>query len=139
MTTSTLISSPESGCFEGCRYDVARLYEFAESIPTEIVSLETLRAVVTPENESWLGTDGKIIGPWNIYKDWKAAQANPIWSKHIESIRKVSLDIPILVTYTGHVLDGQHRVVRSFIEERREIKIKRLPQLLPEWTKFSPK
>lgn len=130
---STFVNPPESGYFEGRRYDVARLYEFAETIPTEEIPLDAFREVISPQNESWLGTDGKIIGPFNIYKDWTAAQANPIWHRHVESIRNVSLDVPILATYTGYVLDGQHRVVRSFIEKRSVIKIKRLPRVLPEW------
>lgn len=122
----------ESGCFEGKRYDVGRLYEFAESIPTEVVPIEEFNTVISPENESWTGTDGKIIGPYNIARDWESAQQNSIWSHHIESIKRVNLDVPILVSYSGHVIDGQHRVVRTFIEGKKDIKIKRLPRELPE-------
>lgn len=122
----------ESCYFEGKRFDVKKVYAFAENIPEETVPLEQFRAVVSEENESWTGTDGKIIGPYNIVKDWEAAQRNPLWVNHVESIKRVDLNTPILVTFSGHVLDGQHRVVRSFIDGLQEIKIKRLPKELPD-------
>lgn len=127
----------ESGYFEGKRYDISKLYQFAENIPIEIVSLEEFNTIISPENESWTGTDGKIIGPYNIAKDWESAQKNPLWSNHVESIRRADLDIPILVSYNGHVIDGQHRIIKAFIEGRTEIKIKKLPQELPDYLQLS--
>jgi hypothetical protein len=41
------------------------LYTFAEDIPAENILLEEFRAVISPDNESWTGDDGKIIGPYN--------------------------------------------------------------------------
>ncbi len=121
----------ESGYFEGKRYDISKLYKYTENIPTEIVPLNEFESVISIENESWVGTDDNFIGPYNIVKDWDAAQKNPTWELHVESIKRVDLDVPILVSYTGHVIDGQHRIARSFIEGRDEIKVKRLPKELP--------
>jgi|SRR3989344_2945945 len=79
----------ESGYFEGRRYDITKLYQFAEDIPVENTPIDEFDYVISPENESWAGHDDKIIGPYNIFKDWEAAQQNPAWSRHVESIKRV--------------------------------------------------
>lgn len=121
----------ESGYLNGKKYDIAKVYAFAESIPTEAVPLEQFRNVINEKNDSEFGIDGKFLRPHEIVRDWEKIRSDPEWRKHADSITNVDVEMPILVSHAGHVLDGQHRIIKSFLEGRTEIKIKRLPEVLP--------
>lgn len=121
----------ESGYLNGRRHDIEKVYRFAETIPVEIAPLAEFQHVISEDNDTTYEIDGQSVRPYEIVRDWDAMQMNPVWQKHVHSITRVDLDKPILVSHSGHVLDGQHRIIRSFVEGKTDIKVKRLPQDLP--------
>ncbi|MDP3645761.1 MAG: hypothetical protein Q8R25_01605 [bacterium] len=127
----------ESGSLDGKKYDIEKVYAFAESIPIESAQLEEFRSVISKENDSWFGIDEKHIQPHEIVENWNAIQKDPAWAKHVASINNANLDRPILVSHMGHVLDGQHRVIKSFLQGSETIKVKRLPVELPKELEMS--
>ena len=134
-TEKPAVESPEEtedAFWNGRRYNVEKLYQFAESIPTETVPLEHFEDVSSEENDTWwIGNDGSKIKATTVVKEWEKYKDDPNWSRHTDSLKFASLDNPILVSHDGHVLDGQHRIMRAFIEGKMEIKIKRLPENIP--------
>lgn len=123
----------EEAFLEGRRYDVAKLYSFADSIPTEVVSLDDFAEVVSEDNDTqWRGADGSVMKAVDVVKEWGRYKDNPNWVRHTDSLKYASLDNPILVSHDGHVVDGQHRIMRAFIEGRKDIRTKRLPHDLPD-------
>jgi hypothetical protein len=123
----------ESGLFDGVRYNVGKLYQWAvENFPVEEVPLDQFRDVFAEDNQPWIGAEGEWIGPHEIVKDWEAAQKNPSWAGHIASMARVDMEKPILVSRTGHVIDGLHRLARAFVENRPKIKVIRLHNDLPK-------
>ena len=110
-------------------YDILILKSFSEEIPIENVLTETLRDAVAEGNTYWLDTEGKMFGPAEILRDWDAAQHNPLWTEHIESIKHADLDNPLWIAPNGFVFDGMHRLTKAFIEGVKEIKVRRFTTL----------
>jgi len=123
----------ESGYLDGKRYDVDQLYKFAEGIPIEELPIEQFSSVISLENESEYLSDGKRIRPHEIVERWEELQSDPVWSGLVNHIANViDLERPVLLSHAGHVIDGQRRIIRSFIEGRTSVKAKRLPENLPK-------
>ena len=97
-----LIAHKESGWFDGKRYNVGHLFVWAkERFPAEDVDTVSL--------------------------------SNQISNLEInsESLDKIDPSKPILLSHTGHVIDGRHRLYRDATENRSTIKAIRLPKDLP--------
>ena len=123
----------EDAYWNGKRYNVQKLKEFAEQLPTETVPLSLFEDVVSEDNDTWwYGKDGTKIHAPIIVREWEKYKDDPNWTRDTDALKHTNLDNPILVSFDGHVMDGQHRVMKAFIEGKTEIKIKRLPEEIPE-------
>ncbi|MDP2669347.1 MAG: hypothetical protein Q8P07_06010 [bacterium] len=112
--------------------DVEVLVKFAENIPVETAQIKLFENAIGENQYYWDAEDGTHIGPFEILKDWEAAQKNSLWVKHIESIKNANLDNPIWVSSDGIVFDGMHRLTRAFIDGAKEIKVRRFKELPKE-------
>ncbi|MBI2023158.1 methyltransferase domain-containing protein [Candidatus Giovannonibacteria bacterium] len=112
--------------------DVEALNKFAENLPIETVSVDSLKDYVSEGNTYWAAEDSSKLGPYQILQDWEAAQKNPLWAKHIESIKNANLDNPIWISPDGIVFDGMHRLTRAFIDGAKEIKVRRFKEIPKE-------
>jgi hypothetical protein len=77
----------------------------------------------------WEDRNGMKLGPAQILKDWEAAQQNPAWTDHVESIKRANLNNPIWAMKDGLVFDGMHRLTRAFIDKVAKVKIKIFEEL----------
>ena len=101
-TPEELIAHKESGWFEGKRYNVGQLYIWAsERFPVEEVAVPDLQDQIS-----------------NLDFDAK-------------SFSGMDADKPILLTHTGHIIDGNHRAYKATSEQRQTIRAIRLPEELP--------
>jgi|SRR5579872_77505 len=116
----------------GVLYDIIKLRSYAETLPTETVSLELLRGHVEPGHKYWIDEKGGFLGPAEILKNWNDAQANPLWKTHVAAIRNSNLDQPIWMTRSGIVFDGMHRLTKAFVEGVKDIKVK-VFDVIPEF------
>ncbi len=109
--------------------DIIALREYAEQIEIELVSLDSLVDVVGEGHKYWLDTEGKMFGPAVILTDWEAAQVNPLWVEHIESIRHTNLENPIWIAPDGSVFDGMHRLTQAFLIGAKQIKVRKFKEI----------
>ncbi len=105
-------------------YDVDKLKNEAENIPIQEISLNTLLGAVSEGNYYWIDQNNEKLGPFQILKDWDAAQRKEEWSDHIANIRQANLDNPIWITKQGLVFDGMHRLTKAVLEGKENIKVK---------------
>jgi len=110
-------------------YDIYALRNYAESLPVEIIPIESLSEAVGPEYTYWLDQNGVMFGPSEILKDWEVAQSNPLWQEHISKLKRVNIDTPIWLAPDGTVFDGVHRLTRAFIEGVKEIKVRKFKEI----------
>ena len=97
-----LVDHKESGWFEGKRYNVGYLYVWAsERLPVGVVDVSSLQ------------------------NQLEGLEYSPL------SLSKVDTSKPILLSHTGHIIDGKHRLYKAAVENRQTIKVIRLPKELP--------
>jgi hypothetical protein len=84
-------------------WDVDRLVELSANLPRKRVPLKSIREV----DEAWVGLDG--------LPTWRALM------EHLSLIEEADLSFPIILSATGAVMDGMHRVVKAMREGRTEI------------------
>ncbi len=92
------------------------LWELAEGLPVQKVRLSELTGF---DEVCWFG------GPRNILPTVRAI------AEHARDIIAADLSYPIILSPTGDVLDGWHRVCKAFIEGLEELDAVRLPKLPP--------
>lgn len=112
-------------------YNIELLKPFAQEIPVKEMDVEVFRELVSDRHTYWIDRNDQKLGPYQILKDWEAAQKNPIWADHIQTIKRANLDNPIWSTKDGIVFDGMHRLTRAFIDNVPTIKVK-VFETLPE-------
>lgn len=93
-----------------------QLWELAEGLPTKKVRLSELDGF---DEVRWFG------GPRNIQPTCRAI------AEHARDINAVDLSHPIILSPTGEVLDGWHRICRAFVEGVEELDAVQLPTLPP--------
>ena len=84
-------------------WDVHRLIELSRNFPQETVALDTLQTL----DERWAGADEP-----------------PTWRtmvEHMRLIQEADLSFPIILSASGEVMDGRHRVARAALEHRTHI------------------
>jgi hypothetical protein len=113
-------------------YDVYKLREYADNFPTVDVSLDTLKHLMSEENDCWTDKEGNRVSPVQIIADWWEAQNNPLWKQHVDKISGADLDYPIWLNEEGHLIDGMHRVTKAFLKKEQTIKAKILGDLPKE-------
>jgi hypothetical protein len=93
-----------------------QLWELAEGLPVEKVRLNELK---TFDEVCWFG------GPMNLRPTCRAI------AEHARDIYAADLSYPIILSPTGDVLDGCHRMCKAFLEGREEIDTVKLHTLPP--------
>ena len=91
-------------------WDVDRLVELADSLPVRRVSLTELREVNEPLS---------------------AADETPSWDtllEHKRLIEEADLSYPIILSASGEVMDGRHRIAKAALHGATEILAVRFPE-----------
>jgi hypothetical protein len=84
-------------------WDVHRLVELSRNFPRETVSLDTLRTL----DEPWAGEDE--LPTWRTMVE------------HMRLIQEADLSFPIILSASGEVMDGRHRIAKAALENRMHI------------------
>lgn len=84
-------------------WDVDRLVELTCNLPRTRVPLNTIGEL----DEAWNGDDERPT--------WRALV------EHIRLIHEADLSFPIILSASGAVMDGRHRIARALLEEHDEI------------------
>ena len=113
-------------------YNVELLEALAEKVEAEPVPLEELREAVAEGHYYWIDRDGEKLGPHQLLQDWEAAQKNPAWADHVETVRRADLTNPIWVTENEFVFNGMHRLTRAFLDGAETIMARRFRELPKE-------
>lgn len=120
-------------------YDVQKLIDAAETIPSEIVPIAIFDSL--KEQQYWHGADGVWLGPSNLISlaekhngDWNAMALDALnWIDNLKKIRDADYEnYPILVVGQDDVIDGMHRLTKAWIDGTKEITIKRFQSLPPD-------
>ncbi len=135
-------SSQETTRVNGVEYDVIALRKYMEQVKPEEVLVEDLSHVLAEGHDYWVIEDGSTLGPHKILQDWEAAQKNPLWKKHVESIKNAQPDTyPIWVFkeegQPDFVFDGVHRLINAVLFGRDTIRTRSVATL-PDWAKLPP-
>lgn len=93
-----------------------QLWELAEGLPTRKVRLSELAGF---DDVCWFG------GPRNIRPTVRAI------AEHARDIHAADLSYPIILSPSGEVLDGWHRVCKAYLEGIEELDAVQLPTLPP--------
>lgn len=84
-------------------WDVDRLVQLSSDLPRKLVPLNTIREL----EQAWLG-EGE----------------QPTWQailEHMKLIEEADLSFPIILSSSGAVMDGMHRVAKAAMQGRKEI------------------
>lgn len=84
-------------------WDVDRLVQLTSHLPRKRIPLVAIREL----DEPWFGDDER--------RTWRAMIA------HIRLIEEADLKYPIIVSASGDVMDGMHRVAKAVLQGRQEI------------------
>ncbi len=86
-------------------WDVARLRNLADSLPKQLVPLDSLKDL---DQNLWFNTYGEV----------PTCRAVAL---HAKRIYEASLEFPIILSPEGEVMDGMHRVARAWLLGKKEI------------------
>jgi hypothetical protein len=95
---------------------MVQLWELAEDLPTKKVRLSELDGF---DQVRWFG------GPLHTQPTCRAI------AEHARDIFAADLSYPIILSPTGEVLDGWHRICKAFVEGVEELEAVQLPKLPP--------
>jgi hypothetical protein len=84
-------------------WDVDRLIQLTSQLPRKIVPLDQIREL----DEEWFGGDERPT--------WRALL------EHVRLLEEADLTYPIILSASGAVMDGMHRVAKAMLEGRRGI------------------
>lgn len=84
-------------------WDVDRLVQLTSRLPRKSVPLDQIREL----DEEWFGEDERPT--------WRALL------EHVRLIEEVDLSYPIILSASGAVMDGMHRVAKAMLEGRNEV------------------
>ena len=84
-------------------WDVDRLVQLSSGLPRKRVSLNEIREL----DEGCFGEDERPT--------WRAMV------EHVKLIEKADLSFPIILSSSGAVMDGKHRVAKAALQGRKEI------------------
>jgi hypothetical protein len=93
-----------------------QFWELAEGLPVKRVRLNDLDGF---DEVRWFG------GPFNIEPTCRAI------AEHARDIYEADLSFPIILSPTGEVLDGWHRICKAFIEGIEELDAVQLSKMPP--------
>ncbi|MBX3277604.1 MAG: hypothetical protein KF868_06325 [Acidobacteria bacterium] len=84
-------------------WDVDRLIRLSDHLPRKRVPLDEIREL----DEDWFGEDERPT--------WRAML------EHVRLMEEADLSFPIILSASGDVMDGMHRVAKAALEGRSEI------------------
>ena len=84
-------------------WDVDRLVQLSSKLPRRRIPLERVREL----NQEWHGDDE--IATWRAFVE------------HMALVKEADLSFPIILSETGAVMDGMHRVAKAVLEGRKDI------------------
>jgi hypothetical protein len=84
-------------------WDVDRLFQLSSQLPRKNVPLEEIREL----DEEWSGDDEPPT--------WRALLG------HVRLMEEADLSYPIILSASGAVMDGMHRVAKAMLQGRRAI------------------
>ncbi len=84
-------------------WDVDRLIQLTSRLPRKSVPVDRIREL----DEAWFGEDERPT--------WRALL------EHVRLIEEADLSYPIILSVSGAVMDGMHRVAKAMLEGRSEI------------------
>ncbi len=84
-------------------WDVDRLVELTSNLPRKHVAISALREL----DQRWIGGDQEPT--WRALVD------------HMLLIAQADLSFPIILSASGEVMDGRHRIAKAALEGRPEI------------------
>jgi hypothetical protein len=84
-------------------WDVDRLIERSRHLPRKRIPIHSIREL----DEVWFGDDERPT--------WRAML------EHVRLIEEADLSFPIILSATGAVMDGMHRVARAVLHGRHDI------------------
>src|SRR5262245_39793825 len=84
-------------------WDVDRLVQLSSHLPRKLIPLSQIQEL----DEEWLGDDER--------RTWRAVL------EHVRLIEEADLSFPIILSATGAVMDGRHRVAKAASQGRYEI------------------
>lgn len=102
---------------------MAQLWELAEGLPTKKVRLSELEGF---DNVRWFG------GPLNIRPTCRSI------AEHARDIYESDLNHPIILSPTGEVLDGWHRICKAYLQGIEELDAVQFPKLPPYLWRLLP-
>lgn len=125
---------------DGVEYSVDRLIEISKSLePTEISITEFEKVL---EEECWDDSMGRKLKPKEVIKAIEdGIDEVPELKDHIERIKNSNTEYPILVVNIGGelvVLDGVHRLAKSFLEKKTRVLVVKFSSLPKEAQKDTP-
>ena len=91
-------------------WDVDRLVRLSSALPLQRISLSQVRELNRP---------------------WTGDAERPTWAEfiqHMALVQAADLTYPIILSATGEVMDGMHRVAKAVLEGRTEIDAVQFPQ-----------
>jgi hypothetical protein len=105
---------------DGIKYSVNKLIKIAETrIPEEIAISEFDKSM---ETECWDDSEGRKVNPKEVLEAIGGKESEYSGLKqHIEQVKNSDIKHPVLVTNIDGelvVLDGMHRLVKSFLEKK---------------------
>jgi hypothetical protein len=100
-----------------------QLWELAKELPVKKVRLSELEGF---DEVRWFG------GPMNIRPTCRAI------AEHARDIYQADLSYPIILSPTGEVLDGWHRICKAFLLGIEELEAVKLPSLPPSRWRVLP-
>ena len=102
-------------------WDVDRLIKLSSRLSRKLIPLSQIQEL----DEEWSGDDER--------RTWRAM------IEHIKLIEEAGLSFPIILSATGAVMDGMHRVAKAALEGRQEIEAVQFDENPePDYVGFSP-
>lgn len=93
---------------DGKKWSVARLIKLAEDFPVYEVPVFTFPTYFWPWEDD-LNLDSFI--------------------SHVNRVQSADLDVPLLISPSGGIIDGTHRLCKAVLEKRETVKVKYFKEL----------
>ncbi len=93
---------------DGKQWSVARLIKLAEDFPVYEVPVFTFPTYHWP---------------------WEDEQNLDTFISHVNRVQNSDLDVPLLISPSGGIIDGMHRLCKAVLEKKETIKVKYFKEL----------
>lgn len=84
-------------------WDVRKLWTAAESLPVQVAPVDKFNVAVQKwiNFETEVAPDGRRIAQFDV--------------DHFRRIKEADLSYPIILSATGHIMDGMHRLIKCYL------------------------